>query len=221
MDDTLSCLGDNKGNKDYRLSGQVFFFLNIFCVRLVESPDMEPTKPNCVMNSEITNFRKNKGWELLPPLMFPTFIRSWFPCIFFSAKLCLSYKLGARPRQTVATATSAAPTWWTRLCCCSTASTMVSPGMSSLSTSQRTLCRLSGCLTTSLCKWPEGEHVITCPFLGILGFGVGVGWLSGQCREPRQWQSQESPDHQHCVAVFQRSRGKWPIKIDKREWLDS
>lgn len=39
----------------------IFFFLNIFCVRLVESPDMEPTKPNCVMNSEITNFRKNRG----------------------------------------------------------------------------------------------------------------------------------------------------------------
>ena len=78
-----------------------------------------------------------------------------FCFFFFSAKSCLCCKLGAHHRQTASTVTWVAPTPWTRPCCCSTASTMGSPGMSSHSTSQRTSPKLRGCPITSPCKCPE------------------------------------------------------------------
>lgn len=109
---------------------------------------------------------------------------------FFSAKSCLFCKLGAHHRQTAAIVTWVAPTPWTRPCCCSTASTMGSPGMSSHSTSQRTSPKLRGCPITSPCKCPEGKSTV-CDEV------IWTNITKSVVAEPRL----TNPDLQSCVTV--------------------
>lgn len=94
--------------------------------------------------------KKTRTHLLLSDMHFPV----------FAAKSCLFCKLGARPRQTAATATWAAHTPWTRRCCYSTASTTASRGTSSRSTSPRISRRRRGCPTTCPCKWPDHQKSV-------------------------------------------------------------